>query len=83
VQHSKHIDGRLRDAISELHDNVKGLRSLRDSYATFAHGKKEVPFQIQQQWPQWGHAKASLQAARPSAEKCKRLISEYLRENGD
>jgi len=79
VQHTKFVNAPLRDAVSELHDHVKALRSLHDSYSTFAHNKRGAPANIQKDWRDWERAKACLQAARPIALKCQRSISEFLK----
>jgi hypothetical protein len=80
-QYSPYCEASLRDAVSELHDHVKGLRSLRDSYFTFVHGKKGPPADLQKAWPQLTQAEAARKAAGPSAEKCKRIIGRFLSQS--
>ena len=79
VQHSTVVERDLRETISELHDRVKALRSLRDSYSTHAHSKTDAPAHIQTSWEDWERAKRGLENAHPTVQKCKRLISEFLR----
>lgn len=78
VQHTRSADQALRAAVSGMHDHVKGLRALQDSWRTFRHGKEGSWADIQRSWPDVERAKAALDAARPVAQQCKRALSKFL-----
>lgn len=78
VQHARSADDALREAVSGLHDHVKSLRALQDSWQTFRHGKEGSWVDIQRSWPDIERAKAGLDAARPMAQQCKRAVSKFL-----
>jgi len=79
VQHFHFKDGTLRTAVSGLHDHVKRMRALQDSWRDYRHGKEGAPTELQKTWPDFDRAKAALQVAGPAAQQCKRLLSDFLK----
>ena len=78
VQYTRSASQPLCAAVSVLHDHVKGLRAFQDSWRTFRHGKEGSWADIQRDWPDIERAKAALDAARPVAQQCKRIVSEFI-----
>jgi len=80
TEYSMGVDEALRVSISEVHEHIKVLRSLRDSYSTFSHGKDEPHFDLQKKWPDWDKAKSELKKAKVSVGVAKDEIAKFLKE---